>query len=500
MTKVLRAARTVVVFGIVLQGAGVAKLLVVANYFGTGPLLDAYYLGLVIPTFAAAVVAGILQTSFVPVYIRAKSRADDEVAHRMANFALTWSALTLGGVALLATLARGAALMLLASDSSVQTRAELHAAFLPLLWMAPLTSMADCGAMLLNAEGKFAAAASAPLLNIIVGTLVLAGSRELGIYALIWSLLAGLAAQLVVVLLALHGARIRLRPQLVFPFSIQQALTSVALPVLISSILGNLIPAFIQLIAARAGVGAVSAMGYASRLHNAVVQAIVISVSVVLLPHFARLTAEGRKAELRQSLERVFAATLLFFTAAVVLVAASGPRVLGILLQRGNFSAVDAQQVADVWLALTIGLLGATWGIFLARLFQAQRQPWVIAKLAVVSVVVNAVLAFTFMPLWGVVGVAAASSLAYTIIMGLFHLRADRALGRVLSSAALSFAARALLGNAVAYALAVWLESALTAYGSVAIVTAQVLVVAIINMLLARGAPLRLAFHTVFEV
>jgi putative peptidoglycan lipid II flippase len=500
MTKMLRAARTVVVFGIVLQGAGVAKLLVIASYFGTGPLLDAYYLGLVIPTFAAAVLTGILQTSFVPVYVHAKSRAEEEAAHKLANFALTWSALALAGVALLATLARGAALMLLTSDTSMQTRAELQAAFLPLLWMAPLTSMADCGALLLNAEGRFAAAASAPLLNIVVGTLVLVGTRDLGIYALVWSLLAGLAAQLVVVLLALRGAKIPLRPQLVFPLPIQQALTAVALPVLIISVLGNLIPAFIQLIAARAGVGAVSAMGYASRLHNAVVQAIVISVSVVLLPHFSRLTAEGRTAELRHSLERVFAATLLFFAAAVVLVAASGPRVLSILLQRGNFSAVDAQQVAAVWLALTVGLLGATWGIFLARLFQAQRKPWVIAKLGVVSVVVNAVLAFTFMPLWGVVGVAAASSLAYTIIMVLFHLRADRALGRVLSSAALGFAARAVVGNAVAYGLAIWLGGALATFGAVSVVLAQVLVVAMINLLLARGAPLGLAFHSVFEV
>ena len=329
---------------------------------------------------------------------------------------------------------------------------------------------------------------------------MLASSRDLGIYALVWSLLAGLAAQLAVILLALHRAKIRLRPQWEFPFAVREALTSIALPVLISSILGNLVPAFIQLVAARAGVGAVSAMGYASRLHNAVLQAIVISVSVILLPHFARLAAEDRTAELRQSLERVFAATLLFFCAAVVLVSASGPRVLTILLQRGSFTALDVRQVAGVWLALTSGLLGATWGIFLARLFQAQRQPWVIARLAVVSIVVNVVLAFTFMPLWGVVGVAAASSLAYTIIMALFHFRADRTLGRILTPKALAFGVRAVLGNAVAYGLAVCLGDLLAPYGAIPVILVQLIVVTVTNMLLARGAPLNLAFHSVFEV
>src|SRR5579862_3358855 len=47
--RMLAAARTVVGFGLILQAAGFGKLLVIANYFGAGPLLDAYYLGLVVP-------------------------------------------------------------------------------------------------------------------------------------------------------------------------------------------------------------------------------------------------------------------------------------------------------------------------------------------------------------------------------------------------------------------------------------------------------------------
>ena len=375
----IAAARTVVAFGVVLQFAGFAKLLVIADYFGAGALLDAYYLGLVIPTFVAAVSAGILQTGFVPAYVSARARADDAAAHTLGNFALTWAALALAGVAALLTLMRGAAVPLLAHDASPETRGLLQSVFIPLMWVAPLNGVADSGAILLNAEGRFAAAASAPLLNVIVGMIVLITCADMGVHALVLSLLAGLAVQVLVVLIAIRRAGIRLHLQLTFPLAISRALGGVALPVLISNVLGNLVPAFIQMIAARAGVGAISAMGYASRLHNSLVQAVVMSVSVVLLPHFARLTAEGRTEELRATLERVFAATLLFFAAAVVLVAASGPTVVRILLQHGSFTAANTQLVARVWLALTAGLFGATWGIFLARLFQAQKRPWVIA-------------------------------------------------------------------------------------------------------------------------
>ena len=98
MIRILSAARTVVVFGVILQVAGFVKLLVIADYFGAGPLLDAYYLGLVIPTFLAGVSAGILQTGFVPAYVGARARGTDATARTLGNATLTWTTLALGGV------------------------------------------------------------------------------------------------------------------------------------------------------------------------------------------------------------------------------------------------------------------------------------------------------------------------------------------------------------------------------------------------------------------
>jgi putative peptidoglycan lipid II flippase len=500
MSKILPAARTVVVFGILLQVAGFAKLLVIANYFGTGALLDAYYLALVIPTFAAGVAAGMMQTSFVASYVISKARGDIAGAHRLASFALTWSVLVLAVIALLSTLGRDAAMHLVAAGAKAETRDQLRAVFVPLVWMAPLLGLADCGAMLLNAEGKFTLAACAPLLNALVGTIALLACREAGAYALVWSLMAGLVAQAVTVLLATRRARIPLRPQFAFSPTLSSALASIALPVLISNVLGNVVLAIIQTISARAGVGAVSSMAYASRLHNSLVQAVVLSASVVLLPHFARLTAEGRTAELRANLERVFAATLLFSAAAVVLVAVSGPRLVGVLLQRGSFTVNDAQQVGAVWLALTAGLLGTTWSIFLARLFQARGLQWLITGLAGVSVVVNVTLALTLRPLWGVVGIAAANALAYTVVMGIYHARANRMVGYILSSSALGFIAKVLLANLAAFGLARACGALLSGLGPVAVVLAQAIVVIAINLLLARAAPLRLTLGSVFRL
>lgn len=494
----LTAARTVVVLGVLLQFAGFVKLLFIANYFGAGAVLDAYYLGLVIPTFLTAVSTGTLQTAFVPAYVSAKARGEDATARTLASVTLTWIALTLVAVSALLITLRDAAVPLLAGASSPSTRAALESGFVLLVWSGPLNAVADGGALLLNAEGRFGVAAAAPLANAVTGVLVLVACRTWDIHALVLSLLAGLAVQALVVLVAIRAAAIRFRPQLRGAGAFPQLFGAVALPVVLSVALGNLLPAFIQMLSAHTGTGAISAMGYASRLHNSLLQAVVMSVSMVLLPHFARLVAEGKEAELRTTLERLFAATLLFAAAGVVIVAAGGLAAIELLLERGHFTTADASLVASVWLALTFGLLGATWNSFLVRVLQAQQRVWVIFALGGVLVAAGVTFASVLLP-WGVVGIAVGNSAAYTLVMWLCHGRIRRMIGGVLSAGTRRFVLRAILANLAAYALAVGWERLVADLGPLAVITGVFLLVSVANLLVARTPPLSMPVNALFR-
>jgi putative peptidoglycan lipid II flippase len=296
---------------------------------------------------------------------------------------------------------------------------------------------------------------------------------------------------------ALYRLGVRVRPMLearsVLPGSFM-----LLLPVLISNVLGNFGPAFVQIMSSRAGEGGISAFGYASRLHNTVMQAVVMSVSVVLLPHFARLISEQRHAELHATLERVFAATLVFFLAAFVFVAASGEWSVGLLLERGRFDSADTQLVAHTWLALTSGLLGATWGIFLVRYFQALQQPWAIAKLSVVSVAANVAFSLLLWPRLGVIGVALANSLAYLVVTAGFHWMAARRLGSFLTPQIRAFIVSALALNLVAYGLAmIWMH--LCRDARLLVIVGQALIVGGANLLLLPRAPLRIAIKALLR-
>lgn len=492
----LSAARTVIGFGALMQVAGFAKVLMIAAYFGAGPQLDAYYLGLVIPTFIVGVSGGILQTGFMPAYIEAGARGDGVLATQLRNAALTWTLTVLGALALLVTAVPYLALLLVGTGVQSDVNESLRACIVVLMWTAPLNGLADAAALILNAERRFAAAAAAPFANLIVSMLILVLFGGDGIGALVWGLILGLLVQIIIVWVALGRMGIRYRLAWNVSGRLPDSIVSVVAPVFIASVLANLIPAFLQLMSARVGPGAVSAMGYASRLHTSIVQTVVMSVSAVLLPHFARLLADKNHVALRATLERVFAATLLFFLATLSFVAASGSSTVSFLLERGRFTHADAQIVSDIWLAFTLGLLGTTWGIYLARLFQALRQPWVLVRLSFLSLLINMGLSFALVPLWGVLGIVLANSIAYALITVLLHWRAAGVLGQFVSGSAVRFIALAVGANLAAFLAA----SAFRRYfGNLplsVVIAVQVLIVAAANLAICGRSPLRISFRS----
>lgn len=494
------AARTVVAFGLIFQVAGLGKLLIIARYYGAGPVLDAYYLGLVIPTFLAGLAAAFLQVNFVPTYVLAKSRKDDQAAERIRSDALTYTVLLLGIAAALIYAAEGPVVALLWPSIDPVIHAFLWVSFALLIWTTPITGFIDGAALLLNAENRFVAASAGPLASLITSAAFIILSPEKSLRVLVWSLFAGLAAQAAILVITLGRAGIRIIPRMTLQLGIGRSFLSIGLPVLLASVLANSIPAFIQVMAARSGPGAVSAYGYASRLERSVLQAIVMSVSIVLLPHFARLLAEGKRQELRENLNRVFAATTVFYFGVLAFVVIGGQETVDLLLQRGRFTAAEGRLVWEVWLALAAGLLGATWGIFLARLFQAKKRPWVITASGVVSVAVNVALSLLLMPRFGIAGIALANSLAYLAVTVLFHFLASKSLGNFINGATLRFVPLTIVVNAVAGFCAMFWREMLAGEPGIIVVAGQAMIIAGANLLLAMCPPLRLSPIKLFRL
>ncbi len=369
----LRSTRTVVLLGIAVQIAAFVRTAIIAAALGASPDVDAYNLGLIAPSFISTVIGSWLQMSFIGRYTSLVTTKESGLADAYRGRMLV---LVLGLALVFASLCfllpeRIMALFMPAGKTAMIASA---AAALKLsgLILIPII-FGDFIALILNSHGRFFAAALAPLINALVSVLGLWLWPSLNLSALVWTLLLGSLAQCLVVMAAL------LRMRLSFPIGTSAAKGEVrttlmlALPLLPAMMLGNSAAAIIQFRAAELGEGAVAIYGYASRLHGALAQVLVIGLSTVLLPHFAALWSRGEKAEITILFRRLARCTILlvaYLTLGIYLMGATAVR---ILFERGAFDAQHTQQVSWLWALLSLSLFPFAFGTFIAKFCQAVR-------------------------------------------------------------------------------------------------------------------------------
>jgi putative peptidoglycan lipid II flippase len=367
----LRSTRTVVLLGIAVQVAAFVRTAIIAATLGTSLEVDAYNLGLIAPSFISTVIGSWLQMSFIGRYTALVTTGEAALAaaYRSRMLVLVLGCATLFGGLCFLFPERITFLFLPAGQTSVMASAALRLSGFILI---PII-IGDFIALILNSHGHFFAAALAPLINALVSVLGLWLWPSLNLSALVWTLLLGSLVQCLAVVTAL------LRMRLHFPIATSGAKGEVhttlilALPLLPAMMLSNSATAIIQLRTAELGEGAVAIYGYASRLHGAVAQVLIIGLSTVLLPRFAALWSRGEKAEITILFRRLGRCTILvvaYLTAGIYLMGETATKVL---FERGAFGAHHTWEVSWLWTLLTLSLFPSAFGTFIAKFCQAVR-------------------------------------------------------------------------------------------------------------------------------
>lgn len=407
----LRSTRTVIVLGIAVQLIAFLRTAIIAASLGASRDVDAYNLGLIAPTLISTVIGSWLQIGFIGRYtaLIVTDQTDLAAAYRTRMlFLVSGCAATFAGLCFVSP----EPIMRIFMPKGQTAEIVLAASVLYLagFTLVPII-LGDFIGLILNSHGRFFAAALAPLVNAAVSVAGLWLWPSLDVSALVWTLLLGSLAQCLVVVVALNQMQLR------FPISTIAARKEVhttlllALPLIPAVMLGNSAVAIIQFRCSEFGEGAVALFGYASRLHNALAQVLVIGLGTVLLPHFAALSSRGENAEILNLFRRLVRGALLVTTYLSVGIYLMGDVTVNLLFSRGAFHAGVGQQVSWFWTLLSVGLFFWTTGTFIAKFCQARREAgntlisgiisfatvwavaWLGSKVSNLSIVVGAVAA-----------------------------------------------------------------------------------------------------------
>jgi putative peptidoglycan lipid II flippase len=382
---------------------------------GAGPVADAFFVALRLPNHFRAIFAeGAFNAAFVPAYARIRQQGGAVPARLFADnvFSLLMaSQIVLLAVALvftpgvIALLAPGFA----KDPGRFALAVDLTRITFPYLL---LVSVVTLYSGILNALGRFATAAAAPiLLNLsIMAALALALFFPTAGHAAAWGVL--IAGCLEVLLLLLDVTRQGALPSFRWPRPDQEIklFLQCFAPATIGSA-GTQIALFADtIIASFLATGALSALYYADRLNQLPIGVIGIAVGTVLLPEMARRIAAGDDVGAGHAQNRAVELTLLLSIPCLVAFLLLPELIMRALFMRGAFTAVDAAAAAATLAAYALGLLPFVLMRSVTVTFLARGDTMTPVKALAVAVAVNVALKIVLMGPLAQVGLALATA------------------------------------------------------------------------------------------
>ena len=451
---------------------GFVRDVMMAAYLGAGPVTDAFFVAFSLPNmFRRFFAEGAFNFAFVPIF--AKKHEAGEGAEAFARDAFWGMAALLLVFSVLAIIAMPFLVWAMAAGFAQDERFDMAVVFgrvaFPYIFFISLVALLSG---MLNAVGRFTAAAAAPvLLNMVFVAAMIMADRAgwpMGL-TLSWAVPVAGVAQLALLWVAVQRAgfamrfrRPRLTPEL-------KRLAIIAAPavlaggvVQINLLVGRQVASFTE--------NAVSWLSYADRLYQLPLGVVGIAVGVVLLPELSRRLRAGDTGAGQHSFNRGLEfALFLTLPSAVALVVIATP-IVSVLFGRGAWTMADTDATALALAVYAMGLPAFVLHKVLQPLYYARHDTKRPFKYALVSMVVNAVVAIGLMPVIGFIAAALATSIAAWVMV--WQLWAgSRGMGREAQLDAQMRArlwrmvlAAALMG-AVLYGLAAWFDEWLVLSG-----------------------------------
>ncbi len=409
---------------------GFARDILIAAFLGSGPVAEAFLIAFSLPNmFRRFFAEGAFNMAFIPLFSKKLETDDDALGFAQDAFAgmiVILSVVTGLGVVFMPWLVTA-----MASGFRGDERFDLAVAYGRIAFPYILfISLAALVSGVLNANRRFLAAAAAPvLLNLvfIAGMLIAAATgrpasdmlglgldRMLGLRVgdtLALSVPLGGIAQLALVWFAASRAGFRLtirRPRLTPEL---RKLAIIAAPaalaggvVQVNLLVGRQVASFYD--------GAIAWLNYADRLYQLPLGVVGIAIGVVLLPELSRRLSASDTDGGRYGFNRAAEMALtLTVPCAVAFVVIPLPLVTT-LFQRGAFGPDDSAATALALAIYGLGLPAFVMQKVLQPLYFAREDTRSPFRYALVSMIVNAVIAVGLMPVIGFLSAAIATTLA----------------------------------------------------------------------------------------
>jgi putative peptidoglycan lipid II flippase len=424
-----RLARNTAIFS-ALTGlsriAGLVREVVASSYFGTSGAFSAFTLAFQVPNLLRALVAdAALSSAFVPVFTELLEKRRKQEAFALAGALFGLILVVLGAITVVFILIAPVLMPLFIGDTFTPELDDLTVGLSQVLFpIVVLLGLNGLVVGVLQAYDHFTIPALAPVVwnLVIIAALVVGHHQATGNAQFYWyagGVVAGTAVQLGMCFPVLRRVgfhlRIsfqwkdpRIRHVLVLMLPVTVGLGVINFDLVINSVLGTLV-----------SDQAPSAIDRAFRLYMLPQGIFSVAIATVLFPTLSRLAARGDRNGLRRSSGTGVRQIALTLIPAAVITAVLATPLTRLVYERGEFGPQSTELVSTAlfWFAFSLPFAGAN--LLLTRTFFSLQRPWIPTRLAVLSLVVNAIVSLALYGPFGIAGIVIGTAVASGVMTAL---------------------------------------------------------------------------------
>lgn len=417
---IVRSSIWVIVIFALNKVTGFGKLLFMTSTFGAGAEADAYAAASQLPElFHALLSGGALSAALIPVYSAYLLAKNVEDARALAGTILTFTLLIFGVVcAAAASMAPWITRVLLVPSFSPEQQ-QLTAELMRIVLISTtLVSVASVITTLLHANQHFLMPAwGTVLIDIghILGLILLA--PWFGIYGVAWGSVLGALLLIAIQLPEFVRRQIAPRLRLAWQLDGLRHLGYLMWPRVITLSTFEAVDLVFIRLASQLPDGSISAYYYALLVMVAMPRSLFSSaISGVIFPTLSEQFNAGERSNLQQTLTYGLHAVMSLIVPSALGLIALGPAAVTFLFQRGSFSADDSALVYGLIAIFGLRLIAETAQDILFLPFYAHHNTRTPMLLNLGWMVLNLLLSFTLVGMWGIYGLAVAATIASTVL------------------------------------------------------------------------------------
>lgn len=411
--KLLKTASFMAIATLLAKVCGMARDMLIAAFFSTGIEATAFITATKLPTMLFdIVIGGVISATFIPVFNSVMKKESRDAAMQFASKFITMILLITMLITLFGITFSDQLIYFLGPKLNAQTHDLARSLSSIMFPMIIFTGLAFSFVGILQSFGEYNIPSIISLVsNLAIILYFVVFGKKFGVYGLAVTMVIAWSLQVIIQIPSLKKFKFRYRPSLKFNDPNIKHTLMLAGPMLISTWVQPLYSIINSRLASGIANGsAVAVLEYANRLYTIVVGVFSFVVTNLIFPKLARANADqdkdAAKGLIATSLKAICIIILPLMAGFILL----AKPITGILYGHGSMTSNDVSMTAVALTCYSTGMIGLAVNEILSKSFFSMQNSKTPMINAVISMIVNVILAYTLSHALGIAGLALATA------------------------------------------------------------------------------------------